>query len=212
MTIDGTASETRILVSGVGGQGVVLCARLIAETALSLGRLALMSEVHGMSQRGGVVEATVVLGFEGSRTEIGQPASPMIGRRGADVLLATEVLEAVRALRSLSPQGIAVVFLGESPPPTVFAGGTLYPERAAMLEALRSNSGALWVLDPACSARLSTPVRANVAVVGAAIRAGALPFTLQSVTDVIARVVPSRFVENNIESLRFGYDEARLVN
>lgn len=79
----------RIYIVGVGGQGNVLASKMIGEAALSMGVPVLMSETHGMAQRGGVVESTVVLG--GAQ-------SPTISDNCADILLAFEPIEAVRAL------------------------------------------------------------------------------------------------------------------
>ena len=78
----------RIYIVGVGGQGNVLASKMIGEAALSMGVPVLMSETHGMAQRGGVVESTVVLG--GAQ-------SPTISDNCADILLAFEPMEAVRA-------------------------------------------------------------------------------------------------------------------
>lgn len=206
----------RLAWVGVGGQGVVLGARLLAEVALAGGRIALMSEVHGMSQRGGVVETTVVIGPPRphdvqAASAIAAPSSPMIEHRGAHLLMATEPLEALRAApRYLNPDGVAVIYLAEAPPPTVFRGGPPYPSRETVLDAIRSLAREVWTLEPGVLPS-GHPLRANVALLGAAIRTGFLPFTLDDILGTIPRVIPTRFVESNIESLRFGHEEARCV-
>lgn len=191
----------RLAVVGVGGQGVVVCARLLAEAALRLGYKALMSEVHGMSQRGGIVEASVAIGFGGDG-----PYSPMVARQGADVLVGLEPVEALRAIGLLSRSGTAVVFTGEVPPPSAWQGGPPYPPLDVVLRGLSEACSCLWVLEPR---PLAQPLRANVALIGALVRAEVLPFSLDVFVDIIPTVIGSRFVESNIESLKFGFEEAK---
>lgn len=90
----------RIVIAGVGGQGSLTAGRLIAEAALADGKNVLASEIHGMSQRGGIVESTVV---------IGDVKSPMVAAGQADLLMSFEPVEALRCIdfasrRTLAPQ------------------------------------------------------------------------------------------------------------
>ena len=82
-------TRKRLLFTGVGGQGVLLASRLLGEAAMTEGMPVRVSEVHGMAQRGGVVESTVMLGGL---------ESPIISDNEADVLVSLEPLEALRAL------------------------------------------------------------------------------------------------------------------
>ena len=94
------ATELRLLLAGVGGQGVVFAARLLARAAAGMGLPVLASETHGMSQRGGSVLAHL---------KIGGTAAPLIRRGTADVLLAFNRDEALRNLPFLCPGGAAFV-------------------------------------------------------------------------------------------------------
>ena len=89
----------KIYCVGVGGQGNVLASKLVGEAALAAGVPVVLSETHGMAQRGGVVESTVVLGGA---------SSPTIADGCADILLAFEPLEAVRALDKVHTQSLIV--------------------------------------------------------------------------------------------------------
>ena len=91
-----------IVAAGVGGQGVLFISRILGEMALKEGFYPCIGEVHGMSQRGGTVIATVRIS---DRKEIG----PLIKKGGADALVALEPLEAARLVDMLSKDGIAVV-------------------------------------------------------------------------------------------------------
>ncbi|MFQ5408719.1 MAG: indolepyruvate oxidoreductase subunit beta [Anaerolineales bacterium] len=97
---DDPLHELNVLICGLGGQGVVFLTRLLTETAVKLGHAVLVSETHGMSQRGGSVV---------SHVRLGQTESPLIRRGTADVLLATEADEAVRSLGYLRRGGAAFV-------------------------------------------------------------------------------------------------------
>lgn len=193
----------RIVVVGVGGHGVVLCSRLIAETAVASGLHVAMSEVHGMAQRGGVVETTVVLNG-------GDCA--MVPAGSADLLLATEPLEALRALPYVASSGSIIVWMSENPPVTVSQGGPGYPDRRRLINGLLSSGAALWTLD-----RCSSPsfpagrVHANVALLGAALRSCVLPFGMKEITRVVSEVLPERHVESNLDSLGLGHDRVIRV-
>jgi indolepyruvate ferredoxin oxidoreductase beta subunit len=92
--------ETRLVLAGLGGQGVIFATRLIAQAAVRLGWPVIGSETHGMSQRGGSVV---------SHLKFGAAESPLIRRGTADLLLAFERNEAVRALPFLRVGGVCVV-------------------------------------------------------------------------------------------------------
>jgi indolepyruvate ferredoxin oxidoreductase beta subunit len=92
---------TNVLLSGVGGQGILTAGRLLAAAALHHGLDVKMSEVHGMSQRGGNVDTHVRLGD--------RVPSSLIPRGGADFLVSFEKLEALRYLDYLKPEGVAFV-------------------------------------------------------------------------------------------------------
>jgi indolepyruvate ferredoxin oxidoreductase beta subunit len=102
---------TNILLSGVGGQGILTASRLLALAALHRGLDVKMSEVHGMSQRGGNVDTHVRLGEA--------VPSPMIPKGGAHFLVSLEKLEALRYLDYLRPDGLAFVNRLEISPLTI---------------------------------------------------------------------------------------------
>ena len=102
--------ETKsVLFAGVGGQGSILTAKVLVNGLMRAGYDVKMSEVHGMSQRGGSVSSQVRFGEK--------VYSPFIGRGAADILVAFEKMEAVRYAEFLKPGGIAVINDFEMPPP-----------------------------------------------------------------------------------------------
>ena len=90
-----------VILVGVGGQGAILTAKILVNGLISKGYDVKMSEVHGMSQRGGSVSTQVHFG--------GKVYSPVVGKGGADILVAFEKMEAVRYADFLKPDGIAVI-------------------------------------------------------------------------------------------------------
>jgi indolepyruvate ferredoxin oxidoreductase beta subunit len=115
-------STTNILIVGVGGQGIVLAGDVISQAALLAGYDVKASEVHGMSQRGGSVVSEVRFGEH--------VYSPLIPPPGADFLLAFELLEGVRGLARLRPDGVALVNRQRIIPASVTYGTATYPEDA----------------------------------------------------------------------------------
>ena len=121
-------SKSAILV-GVGGQGAILTAKVLVNGLMSAGYDVKMSEVHGMSQRGGSVSTQVHWGEK--------VYSPVIGDGAADLMVAFEKMEAVRYAHFLKPDGIAVINDYEMPSSTIAAGLETYPE--GCLEAMEAN-------------------------------------------------------------------------
>lgn len=164
------SSRTAVVIVGVGGQGSVFIARALGEGALLADLGVVASELHGMAQRGGVVESTVVLGD-------GQ--GPIVPRGEADLLIALEPLEALRALPSLRKGGTAIVGTAPLIPFTVSQGGPPYPQVDQMIDQVRSWARTTVTLDVTALAAGAGDARAASAVaLGAAAGSGALPSPL----------------------------------
>ena len=108
-----------ILLCGVGGQGTILASKLLSYALVAAGYDVKMSEIHGMSQRGGSVTTQVRYGKE--------VHSPIIGKGSADILVSFEAMEALRYLDDLNPDGVAVVNRHEIPTATTLSGQETYP-------------------------------------------------------------------------------------
>jgi indolepyruvate ferredoxin oxidoreductase, beta subunit len=111
---------TNVLIVGVGGQGVLLASEILCEVAKVLGLDAKKSEVHGMSQRGGVVTSHVRFG-----TKV---YSPLIPEGEADVILAFEIAEGLRWVHYLKPGGTLIASDQKMIPPITTTGKFSYPE------------------------------------------------------------------------------------
>ena len=109
-----------IILAGVGGQGILLAAKVISQAAIAAGLEVTTNEIHGMAQRGGSVIAQVRYGKGIS--------SPLILEGTADVLASLEMIEAIRYAHYLSKDGLAVVSAQKLVPVTVSSGKAVYPE------------------------------------------------------------------------------------
>ena len=182
-----------ILFTGVGGQGILLASELTARALLAAGFDVKKSEVHGMAQRGGSVEAHLRYGQK--------IYSPLIEPGTADVQLAFEILEAGRYLPFLRPGGTVIVNRQEIPPPAVALGQTAYP--ADVLDQVARRGVEVVEVDALALARELGEVRtANVVMVGALSRRMALEERF--FTEAIDAVVKERFREVNQRALAAG--------
>ncbi len=185
------AVKHAILV-GVGGQGAILTAKVLVNGLMKAGYDVKMSEVHGMSQRGGSVSTQVHWGEK--------VYSPLIGPGAADILVAFEKMEAVRYANFLKPDGVAVINDYAQPSATVAAGLAEYPE--GCLEAMEANFRC-YTLDAAKIAEeLGNPRCMNIVLFGALTHA----LGLEEIDweDVIRGTVPPKFLELNLKAYRAG--------
>lgn len=181
-----------VLLVGVGGQGTILAAKLLTLGLMQAGFDVKMSEIHGMSQRGGSVSSQVRYGEK--------VLSPVIERGGADLLVSFEKMEALRWLEYLKVDGKVVVNDHEIPSMPVLSGAIEYPE--GILETLCEKADTL-VIDAAEEAAALGGAKAmNMVLLGAAIRLLALE-DIDWETIVKENVKP-QFVELNLAALKKG--------
>ncbi len=182
-----------IVIVGVGGQGTLLASRVLGYIAVQQGLDVKLSEVHGMSQRGGAVISYVRMGKK--------VYSPLIEQAGADYLMAFEELEALRALPYLKPQGTIIVNTQQIPPLPVIVGAAKYPE--SIIEKLTQKAEVV-ALDALPMARSAGNERAvNTLLLGTL--AARLPFDKQIWLDAITENVPAKVLEANLAAFEAGY-------
>ena len=175
-----------ILIVGVGGQGSLLASRILGSLFLSQGLDCKLSEVHGMSQRGGSVVTYVRAGNEIS--------SPMVSDGEADLVISFEALEALRYAHTLKKGGTLVYSTQEIMPMPVITGAAAYPDDIAF--------------DAESAAEKAGNIRAaNVALLGAA--SPIIGGTQEEWEAVIRSTVPPKFVDVNLRAFALGLEEAR---
>jgi len=135
----------RLVFVGVGGQGNLLASRLLGEAALSVGIPAVVSEIHGMAQRGGIVESAVLLG---------DITSPIVSNGEADVLIGFEPVETLRALNKCNINTLIITNTCPLPPFTVSIGQGVYPPLNDVLHLVQKKLKRVIALDGKLSWRL----------------------------------------------------------
>lgn len=182
-----------ILIVGVGGQGTVLSSKILAQVAMDMGVNVKVSEIHGMSQRGGSVVTQVRFGQE--------VHSPIIKQGGADVILAFEKLEALRWLPYLSPNGHIIINDQEIDPMPVIIGAAKYPQQ--ITEKVREVADNVTVVDALAMAKSAGNIKAtNVALLG--VLAQHLDVSQEIWIAALEKVVPDRLLAVNKQAFLAG--------
>jgi indolepyruvate ferredoxin oxidoreductase beta subunit len=188
--------KLRIFCTGVGGQGTLLATRLLGEAAMEAGYMAQVSETHGMAQRGGVVESTVVLGAL---------SSPIISLGEADIVLGFEVLETFRSLNRCHPGTLVVTNTGVNVPYTVATGQAKYPPVDKMLTIMQGQVDRLIGLDAnEMAAEAGSALAVNMVLLGALLSTDRVPFDVDGFVRIIESRTPSKHLETNLKAFHLG--------
>jgi indolepyruvate ferredoxin oxidoreductase beta subunit len=186
----------RLIIVAVGGQGNLLSSRVLGEAACRLDIPVRMSEIHGMAQRGGVVESAMIFG---------DAQSTIISDGEADLFLAFEPLEALRAIGRCNANTIVITNTSPLPPFTAAIGKGKYPDMDTIMNLIRSKTGRLITLDAHALAReAGNELSVNMVLLGALIQAGRLPITPESIHEAIRESTKKAFVETNIRAFELG--------
>ena len=186
--------NTSIMIVGVGGQGTLLASRILGNTLIGAGYDVKVSEVHGMSQRGGSVTTYVRFGEK--------VWSPIIEKGGADIILSFELLEALRALPYLKPEGQIIVNTQQIDPMPVITGAAEYPQ--GIVETLEKQSK-LTAVDALALAREAGSIKAvNVVLIGLLAKRTAIP--RKQWEDTIRTTVPPKYLDINLKAFALGYE------
>lgn len=185
-----------ILLVGVGGQGTILASKLLTTGLMEAGYDVKMSEIHGMSQRGGSVSSQVRYG---EKVE-----SPVIELGGADILVSFEKMEALRYLNFLNPEGKVVVNDFEIGSMPILSGKADYPKNA--VEILQNKVKTIVIDASAQAEKLGNPRVMNIILLGAIIKA----MGLEEINweQILKENIKEKLVEINIKALKVGMELA----
>jgi len=180
-----------LVIVGVGGQGTLLASKILGRLALDTGCGVKVSEVHGMSQRGGSVITHVRVGSE--------VYSPIVAQGEADFLLSFEQLEAARAASFLKKGGVAIVNTQMIWPMPVITGATQYPENALeVLEGCQVECADALGIAVECGSQKAL----NLVLIGMLSRH--LPFEASAWEKAIAACVPPKTLQVNMAAFNRG--------
>ena len=183
-----------IMIVGVGGQGTLLASRILGNAVISEGYDVKVSEVHGMSQRGGSVVTYVKYGKK--------VHAPIIDKGEADIILAFERLEALRALPFLKKGGKMIVNDRCINPMPVITGAAEYPDN--IIETLKESADVV-SLDALKLAEEAGSIKAvNVVLIGVFAKSTDIPY--EAWVETIKKTVPEKFLEINLKAFEIGYN------
>lgn len=183
-----------IMIVGVGGQGTLLTSRILGNTVVNQGHDVKVSEVHGMSQRGGSVTTYVKYGKK--------VYSPIIDKGEADLIIAFELLEAYRALPYLREGGKMIVNHQQINPMPVIIGAMDYPSDILAKMAEKVNVVAVDALPMALEA--GNGKATNVVLIGVLAKASEIP--KEQWISAIHETVPAKFLDINLKAFELGYN------
>ncbi len=191
-------SNARIFLTGVGGQGTLTATTILARTAMEQGVDVTSGEIHGMAQRGGIVESTILLGGW---------KSPKLGPGEADILLGFEPLETLRALPYLIKGGVVVSSTEAISPVAVSMGKAVYPDLGHIEARVRDWAGKSWFLPCRSIGTQAGAVQSgNIALMGALLAVGVLPFGPEALEESLRRNMKPALLDVNLKALSLGVD------
>ena len=192
-----------VLLTGVGGQGTVLAAKVLAQAAQAKGWRVRTAETIGMAQRGGSVVSHVRMGDNGEEV-----IAPLVAKGTADMIIAFEPAEAARVLPYLAPDGVMVSATTSIQPITAALSTEPYLAEAtiASLDERLNGSAetpARFVLvdDEAVLSQVGNRKALNTVLLAFALKTGHLPLSLDDLRDAIRACVKPRFVELNLAAI-----------
>ncbi len=190
--------EFNILITGVGGQGVILISELLGNAAVSDGLNVRGSEVLGMAVRGGSVISTIRIGSE--------VYGPLIPMGKCDILIGIEPSEALRNITYLSPSSLVILNMAKVVPTSVFIGESSYPSLEEIVEKLSQIANRVIRLKAAQIAEEAGSVMAaNIVMLGALFGTGQLPIKIETTKEQIRARFSAKLAPVNIKAFDLGY-------
>ena len=187
-----------VQIVGVGGQGVLLASMVLGNAAMNAGYKVMMSEVHGMAQRGGTVRSTVRFGDE--------VFSPLEETGGADMIMSFEPVEAVRALPLGNKDSVVIMNLDPVLPGNVAAGFEEYPEIDALIKEVKAqNSNTITLEATKIAIEAGKAVAANAVMIGAVAAVKGFPLSRDLLKEVLLEKVPPKAKDLNAKAFDLGY-------
>ncbi len=190
----------RLIIVAVGGQGNLLASKVLGEAALMADLPVRMSEIHGMAQRGGVVESALVFG---------DAHSTIISDGEADVLVGFEPAETLRALNKCNAGTTVITNMAPLPPFTVAIGKGTYPDLDNITALIQAKTRRLIAFDAAAQARAAGNIMSlNIVLLGALCQTGLLPLPAETVREAIRTRTKQAFAEANLKAFDLGFQAA----
>ncbi len=187
--------KINIILTGVGGQGVITAANMLGKTALKEKVNVFVSEVHGMAQRGGSVNCSV---------RMGDVSGPLVSSGTADVILSTEPIEALRYIQFSNKNTKIITDINPVIPYTVSVGEEKYPDIQEVFNELKKY-GKLYKIDAVkISKDAGALITKNIVLLGSLAATDVLPFKPEKLLKTILENIPSKFKDMNKKAFEGG--------
>ncbi|MFH1102394.1 MAG: indolepyruvate oxidoreductase subunit beta [Pseudomonadota bacterium] len=193
-------NTTRLIIVAVGGQGNLLTSRVLGEAALLANLPVRMSEIHGMAQRGGVVESAIVFG---------DAKSTIISDGEADVLMGFEPSETLRAINKCNSNTTVITNLSPLMPFTVNIGRGIYPDLGEMQDLIRKKTAKLIAFNATALAKeAGNTMAVNMVLLGALIQTKTIPLSVENVKEAMKTTTKKAFLDINLKAFDLGFSAA----
>jgi indolepyruvate ferredoxin oxidoreductase beta subunit len=202
--MEANMENKRYIFVGVGGQGNLLASNILGQCALSMGIPVVASEIHGMAQRGGVVESALLMGGV---------SSPIISEGEADVLISFEPLETIRIIRKCNNDTIVITNVQPLPPYTVSVGQGVYPPVDELLDTIQAKVDKVIALrGNDLAEEAGNPLSLNMVMLGALIGSEATPVTRETMKEAISSHTKKTFLKSNLRAFDLGVHEGKTLS
>ena len=184
-----------IKLVGVGGQGTILAAKVLCQGLIEAGYDVKMSEIHGMSQRGGSVSSEVRYGEK--------VYSPVIEKGNADILVAFELMEAARYMDYIKPDGVVIINNHKINSMVTLNGKVPYP--TGIYESISEKVKTTMFNASDLAIELGNPKVANIILLGSLVKA--MDLTSIDFEKIIRESVKEKFIEINVKAFNLGLNQ-----
>jgi indolepyruvate ferredoxin oxidoreductase, beta subunit len=190
-----------VVVSGVGGQGVLLTSEILGNAAMLSGLDVRVTETHGLSQRGGSLVSFVRVGKE--------VHSPLVDQGGADYIISMELLEALKSSVYAGDKTLHIVSTLQIPPVTVLSGKARYPPSAEIRSSVASSCGKAFFVDASgMAATAGGSLYQNAVLLGFFSGIAGNLISQRDYGEALRLLVPERAVAPNLKAFDLGYQES----
>lgn len=200
--VGNTSNTVNIAITGVGGQGVLTLAEILAKAALSEGLNVRVGEIHGMAQRGGHVVCTVRIGDDAS--------GPVIDAGTADLLVGFEPIETLREVHLVKKGGCVLMSSHIQYPVAVSMGKAEYPDHKDIITSIQKFTDKIIEIDAHQIAIEAGSTRSlNMVMFGGIIGTGIAPISKDSALQAISEAFPKKFEKINVIAAEIGFEQVR---
>ncbi len=193
----------KIHLAGVGGQGAIKTSTIIGEAAMKKGINVVMSELHGMAQRGGVVTTEI---------KIGSAYSPLIEKGDADLIIGFEPAEVLRSIEKASDKTFVIMNSARIVPFTVSLGISNYPDVSVLIEEAKSKLKHLYVLNAEKLAKDAGNVMSlNMVLLGGAVATTNFPLGREEIIQSMKENLPPKTIDINLKAFNLGFEKIKSM-